>query len=105
MSEEKQICNIGDKFYRIFKDKVIPITIFKVEKMKLGHYVYQDDFKPYSTSAFKSNFCNRYFKDKKLAQKVVEIRTKISALRNELDMENYNLKMLIEENEKQILEE
>ena len=102
MSEEKPLCNVGDKFYRIFKDKVVPITMYKVEQMKLGHYVYQDDFKPYSTFAFKSNFCNRYFKDKELAQKVVEIRAKMSALRSELDIENYNLRMLIEENEKQI---
>ena len=100
--EEKPICNKGDEFYRIFKNNVVKVTITKVEQMKLGHYIYQDDFKPYSTFALKSSFCKRYFKDKELAEKVVELRTKTTALREELDMENYNLRLLLEENEKQI---
>lgn len=102
MNNKKPLCNKGDKFYRIFKNRVIEVTIERVEQMPLGHYIYQDDFRPYSTVALHRTFCKRYFKDKELAEKVVELKTKISALREELDIENCNLRLLLEENEEQI---
>ena len=38
-------CQTGDKFYRIIKDKIIPVQIIRVTHHKLGHYTYEDDLK------------------------------------------------------------
>lgn len=36
-------CQIGDKFYRIIKDRIVPIQIMRVTHHELGHYTYEDD--------------------------------------------------------------
>lgn len=101
--KEKKICEVGAEFYRLYKNQIVITHIIRAEQMPLGHWVYADDFNPYSTSAFKRNFCNRYFKDKNIAEQVCEIKERISALRDEIKQENINLNELLEENRRQIL--
>lgn len=38
-------CQVGDRYYRIIKDTIIPIQITKINRYELGHYVYEDDSK------------------------------------------------------------
>ena len=46
-------CQTGDKFYRIIKDKIVPVQIMRVTHHELGHYTYEDDLKGIHTgSAF-----------------------------------------------------
>lgn len=46
-------CQTGDKFYRIIKDRIVPVQIIRVTHHKLGHYTYEDDLKGIHTgSAF-----------------------------------------------------
>ena len=53
--EEKKICEVGTEFYRLYKNQIVITHIIRAEQMPLGHWVYADDFNPYSTSAFKRN--------------------------------------------------
>ena len=36
-------CQVGDKFYRIMKNRIVPIQIMRVTHHELGHYTYEDD--------------------------------------------------------------
>ena len=104
-TEKEQICKVGDEFFRLFKNQVVIVTITRAERMSLGHYVYNDDFRPYSTSVLYRTFCNRYFKDKELAIAVAKTKERISALRNEIEVETATLNELLSENRKDILGE
>lgn len=36
-------CQVGDKFYRIIKNEIVPIQIIRVTHYELGHYIYDDN--------------------------------------------------------------
>lgn len=46
-------CRVGDEFYRIIKDDIIPVQITRVIHHNLGHYTYEDNLKHiYSGTSF-----------------------------------------------------
>ena len=91
-----KLCNVGDKFYRIYKNQVLECEIIRVEKMPLGHYVYQDNIG--STTVFNRNFSRIYFKDKRLAENLVKLRIEAHGIREELDVVNRLISEVLEEN-------
>ena len=104
IKNEKPMCKIGDKFYRIVKGEVKLATIIRAEKMLLGHYVYGDDIK-YTEAVFNRNFAKTYFKDKELAEEKIRIKSTISEIKETLKEYQEQLEDIIAENEKQIMEE
>lgn len=104
MIEQKPLCKVGDKFYRIVKGEIKLGIIIRAERMPLGHYVYGDDIKGTEIS-FNRNFFKKYFKDKELAEEKIRIESTISEIRQTLKEYQEQLEDIIAENEKQIKEE
>ena len=103
IKNEKPMCKIGDKFYRIVKGKIKLGTIIRAEKMPLGHYVYEDDL-TYTEASFNRNFSKKYFKDKQLAEEKIRVEEKIKDMRETLKEYTQQLNDIIAENERHIME-
>ena len=73
--EEKQICEVGDVFYRVIKGEITRVTITKVEQMKLGHYVCKDNT---GRTYFDRNFGNYIFKTREEAEKYLKRKEAIA---------------------------
>ncbi len=102
--KEKQLCNIGDEFYRIYKGRVWKVKIIKIERMRLGHIIYYDSIGKTSNVTFGRTFGTKYFKNKETAEKVLALKSQISGLKEEITEMQYEMSLLLEENESEIKE-
>lgn len=84
MREIKPLCKIGDKFYRIIKDKIVETTIIDIYQPALGHYVYTDDLK-YNSNSFTRNFPERYFKTREMAEEMLNLREDYAIAKEEYE--------------------
>lgn len=74
-----KLCDVGDTFYRVCNDRIRLITIAKVEKMTLGHYVYEDND---GHSYFNRALTKSCFKTEEEAKNEIQRRKKIKEKRN-----------------------
>jgi hypothetical protein len=102
--KEKQLCNTGDEFYRIYKGRVWKVKIIKVERMPLGHIIYYDSIGKTSNVTFGRTFGTKYFKNKEIAEKVLALKNQISGLKEEITEMQYEMSLLLDENESEIKE-
>ena len=102
--KEKQLCNIGDEFYRIYKGRVWKVKIIKIERMRLGHIIYYDSIGKTSNSTFGRTFGTKYFKNKETAEKVLALKSQISGLKEDITEMQYEMSLLLDENESEIKE-
>lgn len=102
--KEKQLCNIGDEFYRIYKGRVWKVKIIKVERMSLGHIIYYDNIGKMSNVTFGRTFGTKYFKNKETAEKILTLKNQINSLREEITEMQYEMSLLLDENESKIKE-
>lgn len=67
-------CQTGDKFYRIIKDRIVPVQIIRVTHHELGHYTYEDDLKGIHTG---SSFGGSLFKTKEECEEELRRRQNV----------------------------
>lgn len=103
MEKDKKICNVGDKFYRVFKGQLVQTEITKIEQMPLGHYVYNDSLN-YNGSAFSRTILSRYYIDKEIGEEILELQTERESLKEQIEEINVKIRELKKLNEKQILD-
>lgn len=60
-----RMCNVGEVFYKLLKDRVAKIQIVEVTHHALGHYVYRDDL---GGSFFGRSFDQRVFRTEEEAE-------------------------------------
>lgn len=101
--KDKKICNVGDKFYRVFKGQLVETEITSIEKMPLGHYVYKDNLN-YNSTAFSENILTRYYIDKEIGQEILELQAERENLKEQIEEINAKISELKELNKKQILD-
>ena len=100
---DKKICNVGDKFYRVFKGQLVQTEITKIEQMPLGHYVYSDSLN-YNGSAFSRTILSRYYIDKEIGQEILKLQAERESLKEQIEEINAKIGELKELNKKQILD-
>lgn len=103
MEKDKKICNLGDKFYRVFKGQLVETEITNIEQMPLGHYVYKDSLN-YNGSAFSRTILSRYYIDKEIGEEILELQTERESLKEQIEEINVKIRELKKLNEKQILD-
>lgn len=103
MEKDKKICNVGDRFYRVFKGQLVEAEITNIEQMPLGHYVYKDSLN-YNGSAFSRTILSRYYIDKEIGKEILELQTEKESLKEQIDEINAKIGELKDLNKKQILD-
>lgn len=103
MEKDKKICNIGDKFYRVFKGQLVQTEITNIEQMPLGHYVYKDSLN-YNGNAFSRTILNTYYIDKEIGQEILDLQADRENLKEQIEEINAKIRELKKLNEKQILD-
>ena len=100
MEKDKKICNVGDKFYRVFKGQLVQTEITNIEQMSLGH----KDSLNYNGSAFSRTILSRYYIDKEIGQEILNLQAERENLKEQIDEINARIGELRELNKKQILD-